>query len=660
MADLDLGPSGRDIRVIPDIDADDRELDIADYLREEADDPPAAPPQGFLALFIGAVGVVYGDIGTSPIYAFREALRPAAEDGGLTRAEVLGLLSLLIWALVLIVTVKYVLVLLRADNRGEGGVLALYALARLAIGRRSVPVLMLAIAGAALFAGDAMITPAISVLSAVEGMKLLTPALEPVVLPVTLIILTVLFAVQRGGTAAVAVVFGPVTALWFLTLAGLGVLAIVKHPGVLAALDPTYGLRFLVEHRTVSFVVLGAVFLAVTGAEALYADLGHFGRRPIVAAWFALVFPALVLNYLGQGALVLSDPEAIDDPFFRLAPAGFLPVLVLLATAATVIASQAVISGAFSLARQAVQLGLLPRMRIRHTSPGLSGQIYIAPINWLLMIAVLILVLEFRSSANLAAAYGIAVTGTMVVTTALLVIWAVAAQRLPASVIIAAALPIAVLELAFLASNLNKIGQGGYAPVFVAVLVGTVMWAWWSGTQGMLSRIHRTRIDLDPFAARMLTTSAHTIPGTAFFLTPDADAVPSALLHNLKHNHVLHEKNVILTVDTLRVPVAELSERVEIEPINERFTKLRLRFGFMETPNVSRALAQARRQGLKFDVMATSFFLGRKRPVVTAPVGIGRAMDRLYALLYRLSADPSDYYHLPRDRVVELGERVAV
>jgi len=660
MADLDLGPSGRDIRVIPDADLDDRELDIADYLRDEADDPPPAPPQGFLALFIGAVGVVYGDIGTSPIYAFREALRLAAQDGGLTRAEVLGLLSLLIWALVLIVTVKYVLVLLRADNRGEGGVLALYALARLAIGRRSIPVLMLAITGAALFAGDAMITPAISVLSAVEGMKLLTPALDPFVLPVTLVILTVLFAVQRGGTAAVAVVFGPVTALWFLTLAGLGLLAIAANPGVLAALSPSYGAAFLIEHRTVSFIVLGAVFLAVTGAEALYADLGHFGRRPIVAAWFALVFPALVLNYLGQGALVLSDPEAMDDPFFRLAPAGFLPVLVLLATAATVIASQAVISGAFSLARQAVQLGLLPRMRIRHTSPGLQGQIYIAPVNWLLMVAVLILVLEFRTSASLAAAYGIAVTGTMVVTTLLLVIWAVAAKKLPVWAIIAAALPVLVLELAFLASNLGKIGQGGYAPVFVAFVTGVVMWAWWSGTQGMLSRIQRTRIDLAPFATRMLTSSAHTIPGTAFFLTPDAEAVPSALLHNLKHNRVLHEKNVILTVETLRVPVADPAERVEIEPINDRFTRVRLRFGFMETPNVSRALAQARRQGLKFDVMATSIFLGRKRPVVTAPVGLGRAMDRLYALLYRLSADPSDYYHLPRDRVVELGERVAV
>ena len=657
MADLDMGPGAQPWRVRADDDIDDRELDIADYLKDEGDEPPPVP-QGFLALTLGAVGVVYGDIGTSPIYAFREALRAAGGRTG--EAEVLGLLSLLIWALILIVTVKYVLVLLRADNRGEGGVLALYTLARLAIGRRSVPVLLLALAGAALFAGDAMITPAISILSAVEGVKLVTPALDHWVLPIALVIITLLFAVQRRGTAAVAFVFGPVTAIWFLALGALGVLSLLENPAVLRAFSPVWGVEFLVQHGGVSFVVLGAVFLAVTGAEALYADLGHFGQRPIVAAWILLVFPALVLNYLGQGALVLADPALIEDPFFHLAGPDLLPVLVLLATAATVIASQAVISGAFSLGRQAIQLGMLPRMRIRHTSHGQHGQIYIPAINACLMFGVLVLVLEFRTSAALASAYGIAVTGTMIITTLLLVIWAVATRRRPVWQIFLLALPILAVEGAFLAANLSKIADGGYVPVAVAAFVMLLMWAWWRGTQSIMGRIQRTRIVLRPFADKMLASSAHTVPGTAFFLTPEADAVPSALLHNLKHNRVLHERNVILTVETLRLPVAPEEERMTVEVLNDRFTRLILRYGFMETPNLSRALARARREGLKFDVMSTTFFVGRRRPVPSGEGRIDRALDRIYALLHRLSADPSDYYRLPRDRMVELGERVAV
>jgi KUP system potassium uptake protein len=660
MADPDMGPGAQPWRIRADDGIDDSELDIADYLKDEGDEPPPPAPQGFLALTLGAVGVVYGDIGTSPIYAFREALRATGREDGVTETEVLGLLSLLIWALILIVTVKYVLVLLRADNRGEGGILALYALARLAIGRRSIPVLLLALAGAALFAGDAMITPAISILSAVEGVKLITPGLEPWVLPISLVIITVLFFVQRRGTAAVAFVFGPVTAVWFLTLGTLGVLGLVDNPGVLRAFSPTWGFAFLIEHRTISFVVLGAVFLAVTGAEALYADLGHFGRKPIVAAWIALVFPALVLNYLGQGALVLGDPEAIEDPFFHLAGPTFLPALVLLATAATVIASQAVISGAFSLGRQAIQLGMLPRMRIRHTSHGQHGQIYIPAINGILMFGVLVLVLEFRSSSALASAYGIAVTGTMVITTLLLIIWALASRRRPVWQTMLLALPILGIEIGFLAANLSKFADGGYAPVAVAAFGMLLMWAWWRGTQSILARIRRTRIELRPFADRMLASSAHTVPGTAFFLTPDADAVPSALLHNLKHNRVLHERNVILTVDSLRLPVAPDEERMTIEVLNDRFTRVVLRYGFMETPNLSRALARARREGLKFDVMSTTFFVGRRRPVPSGEGWIDRTLDRLYALLHRLSADPSEYYRLPRDRMVELGERVAV
>ena len=638
---------------------DESELDIAEYLREEADEPVALPPQGFAALTVGAVGVVYGDIGTSPIYAFREALRPISGDG-LARGEVLGLLAIIIWTLILIVTVKYVLFLLRTDNRGEGGVLALYTLARLAIGRRSVPVLALAITGAALFAGDAIITPAISVLSAVEGAGLLLPGLEGWVVPVTLGILGALFIVQRHGTGAMSVAFGPITVVWFVVLGGLGVWNILAEPGVLAAFSPAYAFGFLIEHRAISLLVLGAVFLAVTGAEALYADLGHFGRKPIMVAWLALVFPALVLNYLGQGALVLTQPAALDDPFFRLVPEGLLAPLVLIATMATVIAAQAVISGAFSIARGAVQLGLLPRMKIRHTSHDQSGQVYIGAVNWALLFGVVWLVMEFETSSSLASAYGIAVSGTIMVTTTLALVYVVRSGRLPLMVALLVAAPVASLELAFLVSNLSKVADGGYVPLMLAFAIGMAMWAWWRGSQQISVRTHRQAIGIDSFARSMLHSSAHRIPGTAFFLTPDPTVVPSALLHNLKHNRVLHDRNVLLTVETLRVPVATADERATYEVMNERFARLTLRFGFMETPNVTRAMAHARRAGLKFDVMTSSFFLGRRRAVVTGPMGLHRVMDNLYATLARFSADPSDFYHLPRDRVVELGERVAV
>ena len=639
---------------------EEEELDIAAYLRDEGE-PPAAQhkKQGFAALVVGAVGVVYGDIGTSPIYAFREALHPIA-NGGAGRPEVLGLLSLLIWTLILIVFVKYVLFLLRADNRGEGGVLALYTLVRLAIGRRSVPVLTLAIGGAALFAGDAMITPAISVLSAMEGAGLVFPTLEHWVVPATLIILVLLFWVQRKGTAAIAGAFGPITVVWFLTLAGLGLWQISGNPGVLAAMNPGWGAGFLWHHGEVAFIVMGAIFLAVTGAEALYADLGHFGRRPITIAWVILVFPALVLNYLGQGALVLRDPTAISDPFFRMAPESLLPVLVMLTTAATVIAAQAVISGAFSMARAAIQLGLLPRMSIRHTSHDQSGQIYIGVVNWGLLMGVVWLVMTFETSSALASAYGIAVTGTMVITTVLAVLYLVntGILRLPVAMMLVA--PIALLEFAFLGSNLLKLWDGGFVPVLIAMAIGTLMWAWWRGTQIMLAKYHKLAISVPSFVKSMGHSSAHIIPGTAFFLTPDPEVVPTALLHNLKHNRVMHEQTVFLTVETMRVPTATPEERASYERLSPQFGRLILRFGFMETPNVSRAMGAARREGLKFDVMTTSFFLGRKRPVVTSPAGLGRVLDRIYALLSRFSADPSDYYHLPRNRVVELGERVSV
>jgi len=645
---------------------DEEALDIADYLRAEADAEADIhhsehERQGLAALVVGAIGVVYGDIGTSPIYAFREALRATAAEGTQPgRAEVLGLLSLLIWTLVLIVTVKYIFALLRADNRGEGGVLALYTLVRLALGRRSLPMLGLAIAAAALFGGDAVITPAISVLSAVEGMELVMPALHPWVLPVSIGILLALFMVQRRGTASIAGFFGPVTVLWFLTLGGLGLWHMAANPAIIAALNPLWGIGFLVAHEGVAFVVLGAVFLAVTGGEALYADLGHFGRRPIVIAWFLLVFPALVLNYMGQGALVLANPAAMANPFFAMASGHALPALVVLATAATVIAAQAVISGAFSMARAAIQLGFLPRLTIRHTAETASGQIYIGAINWMLLFGVLWLVLSFRSSGALASAYGISVTGSMVLETTLgaLFLWRVKSLPLALSLLMIA--PVIAVEMAFFASNALKIADGGYVPVMVASGLGLIMIIWWRGAQRVSARLHKLAVPVASFVRSMRNSSVQIIPGTAFFLTPDADVVPSALLHNLKHNRVLHDQTVLLTVETLRVPYATLDERAEYEVIGGHFARLTLRFGFMETPNVSRAMAHARRAGLKFDVMTSTFFLGRRRPVASGPSGFGRMLDQFYAALFRMSADPTDFFHLPRDRVVELGERVAI
>jgi KUP system potassium uptake protein len=641
---------------------DEEALDIADYLKAEVHDDDIHTDEtrrhGVAALTLGALGVVYGDIGTSPIYAFREALKAtgAAVPGA---PEVLGILSLLIWTLILIVTVKYVFVLLRADNRGEGGILALYTLVRLAAGRRSVPVLLLALAGAALFAGDAAITPAISVLSAVEGSMLILPGMADYVLPVTIGIIIALFAAQRTGTARVAMFFGPVCALWFLALAGLGLAQIVDAPQVLQAFSPVWGVGFLASHPGVAFVVLGAVFLAVTGGEALYADLGHFGRRSIMLAWFALVLPALLLNYLGQGAMVLKTPGRAEEAFFGLASDGFLPVLVVLATAATVIASQAVITGAYSMARGAIQLGFLPRLRIRHTAEGQSGQIYIGAVNWLLLGGVLWLVVAFGSSGALASAYGIAVTGTMVLTTLLGALYLVRSGRMRAPLAGLVVAPILAVELVFLGSNLAKIHDGGYVPVIAALVIGLVMWAWWRGTQAVRARVAKLAVTVPAFVRMMRGSSVNVIPGTAFFLTGDPGIVPSALLHNIKHNRVLHEQTVFLTVETLRVPYATAEERATVEPLGGCFLRLILRFGFMETPNVSRAMAHARAAGLRFDVMASTFFLGRRRAVATG-TGLELALDRAYVALSRIAADPTDFYHLPRDRVVELGERVAI
>lgn len=615
--------------------------------------------EGFLVLALGSIGVVYGDIGTSPLYALREALHHAAQDG-LTRTEVLGVVSLLLWALVLIVTGKYVLFLLRVDNRGEGGVLALFSLAMAAMGRRSVPVFILGIMGSALFFGDAIITPAISVLSAVEGMRLVTPALDPYVIPITLVILFAVFIVQRHGTARIGIFFGPITLIWFLAMGGAGLWQIAGEPEILVALNPFYALEFLQEHGLVAFLVLGAVFLAVTGAEALYADLGHFGKTPIRAAWIFVVLPALALNYLGQGALVLNRPEALSNPFFLMVPDWALVPMVGLATIATVIACQAVISGAFSMTRQAVQLGLLPRFQIRHTSETQSGQIYIPAMNWLLLAGVIALTIGFGSSAGLASAYGIAVTGTMIVTTALAVMLATYGWGRPLWLVLAIALPVAVIELAFLTSNLLKIFDGGFVPMLVALVLMLLMWSWWRGTNLVFDRMHRQMVPLDSFVRSMARSSVHVVDGVAIFFTSDPTAVPPALLHNLKHNKVLHARNIVCTVVVSDLPRVPRDQRMTVEELNERFSRVILRYGFMETPNVSRTLFRGRKVGLKLEVMRTSFFLGRRRFVAGARIGMPLLLDRAYILLNRFSADPSDFYNLPRDRVVEIGERMSV
>ncbi|MHA6346601.1 potassium transporter Kup [Roseivivax sp. CAU 1761] len=612
-----------------------------------------------LALTIGAVGVVYGDIGTSPLYALREALRPAAADG-LAPGEVLGVVSLLLWALILVVTAKYVLFLLRADNHGEGGVLALYALLQAASRRHGGTVLLLAVAGAALFFGDAIITPAISVLSAVEGLKLVTPVFEPYLVPIALVILTALFLIQSRGTGPLALWFGPLTALWFATMGVLGAVQVVQAPAILAAFNPLFAAAFLAENALVAVVVLGAVFLAVTGAEALYADLGHFGRRPIQYAWFALVFPALALNYLGQGALVLADPAALENPFFLLAPAWAVLPLVVLATIATVIASQAVITGAFSMVRQAVQLGLLPRFDIRHTSNRESGQIYVPAVNAALLFGVLLLVIEFESSSSMAAAYGIAVSGTMLVTTGLaaLMLRHVRGWACPGVALLVA--PILLIEGAFFAANLLKVPDGGYVPLLLGALLGTAMFTWWRGTRDLFQRSRAQAVPLPQFIRRIEAGSALRAPGMAVYLTSDPNATPPALLHNLKHNHVLHDQVIVLTVETLEEPRAAPADRARVERIDDRFTRIVLRFGFMETPNVNRALGDLRRDRLDFAGRKLSFFLGRRKIMASPSVGMPVWQDRLYILMSRFAADPTDFYRLPRDRVVEMGAQVAV
>jgi KUP system potassium uptake protein len=615
----------------------------------------------FWALTLGTVGIVYGDIGTSPLYALREAVTAAGGAGGsMTREAVLGVLSLILWALIVTVSLKYVLILLRADNEGEGGTLALMALAQRALGGRAGPVVLCGIVSAALFYGDAMITPALSVLSAVEGLKVATPALDTYIVPLTAVILVALFAVQSTGTAKVATFFGPIMTVWFVSIAIPGIRAIVVDPEILLALNPVLGVRFLASHGMIGLVTLGAVFLAVTGAEALYADLGHFGRKPIQAAWAGLVLPSLAANYLGQGALVLADPKVIANPFFLLYPEWALLPMVVLATVATVIASQAVITGAYSLSQQAIQLGLFPRLEIRHTSEAHYGQIYMPRVNSFLLVGVLLLVALFRSSSALASAYGIAVTGTMVVTgmMAFIVIWKVWNW----SAVGAAALmaPFVLIDLTFLGANLLKVIEGGWVPLAFGGLVMVVMYTWRRGSRLLFEKTRRQEIPLNDLVRMLEKKPPIRVPGTAVFLTSTPDSAPTALMHSLKHYKVLHEHNVILTIESGHTPRVEPSERVAIEEVGQTFTRVALRFGFMETPNVPRALAIARKLGWTFDIMSTSFFLSRRALKPAARSGMPRWQDRLFIMLARMANDATDYFQIPTGRVIEVGTQVTI
>jgi KUP system potassium uptake protein len=614
-----------------------------------------------LGLAVGSIGVVYGDIGTSPLYALREAVNAAVGPNGIaTPAAVLGVLSLILWALIFIVTFKYVLVLLRADNNGEGGTLTLMALARQATGDNATLVVMLGIIGAALFFGDALITPAISVLSAIEGLKIVAPGFDSYIVPLTVAILVVLFAVQSRGTASVANFFGPVMTVWFVIIAVPGLHWIATDPSVLMAFNPWYGISFLFGHGVIGLVTLGAVFLAVTGAEALYADLGHFGRAPIQLAWLGLVFPALTLNYLGQGALILADPKAIENPFFLLYPEWAQLPMVVMATLATVIASQAVITGAYSLTRQAIQLGLMPRLEVRHTSAVHEGQIYIPRVNSGLLIGVLLLVALFRSSSALASAYGIAVTGTMVVTAilAFIVIRKVWQWSLAATIALIA--PFIIVDTTFLAANLMKVVEGGWVPLALAGSVMVVMYTWRRGTRLLIDKTRRLETPLDSLVAMLEKKPPQRVPGTAVFLTSDPHSAPTALLHSLKHYKVLHEKNVILSIETGHTPRVPVEERVRIEPVGQTFSRVTLRFGYMETPNVPQALAIARKLGWQFDIMSTSFFLSRRSLRPAARSGMPRWQDRLYIKLARAANDATDYFQIPTGRVVEVGTQVTI
>lgn len=630
-----------------------------------AERPSKGKSGRMIGLSLAALGVVYGDIGTSPLYALREALHSAARGGELGPHHVLGLLSLISWTLFLIVTVKYVLILLRADNEGEGGTLSLLALAMRALpkegsARLGQIILILGLLGAALFFGDAAITPAISVLSAIEGIGLILPEVKPWVMPLALATLWPLFLVQSRGTAVMARMFGPITLLWFVVMGAAGLAQVLQNPSVLQALNPFWALRFLWGQGLLGLLVLGAVFLAVTGAEALYADMGHFGRRPIHLAWLFVACPALLLNYFGQGALILARPEAMENPFYLLFPEPLLPSVVVLATLATVIASQAVISGTFSLTRQAVQMRLLPRLRISHTSEEHEGQIYLPVVNWLLAALVTVLVAGFGSSSALASAYGIAVTGTMLVTSLLAMVvlhyhWGWSRGRTALVMV-----PFIGLELVFLAANMMKILEGGWLPLVIAASVMTVMLTWRRGRQAMRKQERKSEMPLAHLLTQLASPRVTTVPGTAVYLTPHQDLMPAGLLHSLKHFHVVHERIVILSVETANIPHVAPQARAKVELLSPKVLRVELTFGYAEVPDVPRALMQVAHERWQWNIMTTSFMLSARRLRLSSQSALPVWQARLFIGLSRNARDPADYYRIPSGRVVELGAQVTL
>lgn len=614
------------------------------------------------AMTLAALGIVYGDIGTSPLYTLRESF--LASQLPVDERNVLGFVSLIIWALLLVVTLKYVIFILHADNKGEGGVVVLMrtALQKLS-GKPAWLVLMMGLAGTSLFYGDAMITPAVSVLSAIEGLTVVSPQLSHFVLPLALVVLVGLFAIQKHGTQRIGSLFGPVMLLWFTVLAGAGIYQISMNPIVLKGINPIYGLDFVLHHGWEGFVSLGAVVLAVTGAEALYADMGHFGRKPIQVAWLGMVLPALAINYIGQGALLLREPASIQNPFFLSVPSWGLVPLILLATVATVIASQAVISGAFSLARQAVQLGFAPRMKISHTSETEIGQIYMPTVNWMLLGVVVCVVMGFQSSGNLAAAYGIAATGTMILTTLMFSVVMRKNWHWPMGVVVLLTGTFLTFDLIFFSSNLLKLPNGGWFPVLVAGIMVFNFSTWRRGREQMQSKLDDGAIDLNTFLQNLEDYPPQEVAGNAIYMVSNAFSVPRALLHNLKHNKVLHERNILLTIKTEDVPYVAVCDRLAVKQLSPHFTRIIASYGFQETPNVHHILARARELGLNLEMMESSFFLSRdsidvadKRP----ENGMWRMRVRYFRRMYRNSTAATDYYQIPANKVVEMGQKVVL
>ncbi|MGI4814765.1 MAG: potassium transporter Kup [Janthinobacterium lividum] len=624
---------------------------------------PAPARKALSPLVVAAIGVVFGDIGTSPLYSLKEAFSPA-HGIAFTEGSIRGVISLLFWAIVLVVAVKYVLVVMRADNNGEGGILALMALAlrKTTAGSRGSRVLiMLGIFGACMFYGDAVITPAISVMSSVEGLQIAAPHLAAYVLPITLVVLILLFWLQRRGTEVVGRLFGPIMVIWFVTLAILGLVHIIEAPEIIAAVNPYYAFAFISRHALQAYVVLGSVFLVLTGAEALYADMGHFGARPIRFGWYCIVMPALVLNYFGQGALLLRSPHAIANPFFLMAPSWALIPLVILATVATVIASQAVISGAFSLTSQAIQLGYVPRMKILHTSASAIGQIYVPLVNWLLLAIIICVVLSFKSSNNLAAAYGIAVTTTMVITTLLVCVVMLRLWNWNKWLVAAIISVFVVVDFAFLGANLIKIADGGWLPLGIGALLFFLLMTWFKGRGIVKARTAADGIPLEPFLQGLLAHPPHRVSGTAIYLSGNDTLVPVSLLHNLKHNKILHERTIFMTFVTCDIPYIDDEHRIEIRQFDGGLFLIRATFGFNETPDVQEVLRYLEKhQGMGFELMDTSFFLARETVVPTQLPGMSVWRESIFAWMHQNAAKPTDFFSIPANRVVELGTKIEI